>query len=448
MTTSFTHRRAIVIFCGDERHNAGERDYALALAAEIQARDLPDDTDYYFCRILTDPTEYHLHNSLGLVRSNFPLDNKSYAKLPYLNSDVVSWLRYGVLQPYESVTIVAAGHSTLQQALKFASGLEQESRDISINYITHMVGGGDIDRIVSSGTHVFAPITEDEINASLSTSTVDDLRLTTLGAVPHTNSRILCLQEYNRYVQTPQGKRAKALVDSPDGFAFAVINAGFEVGSPPTYRPYTAQEAAAHGRALGYQLAAGTHLIVAHGGPRNLRDENPNVGKGDTHTDQPTMTAFVEAYVAAQKERGGTPQIIEERFAQGLPYNIIKAGYIMADSANCRAFICNSEGYSTMDGAVLHINNRRLLLGMFYFQAQDADKTGQRLVNVEKYCRMGIAVLWPSKDGLIINNHIHSQETPRQHRDAAEQIVVKLGLAGPKRGAALDCAAAPVCCEL
>jgi hypothetical protein len=203
-----------------------------------------------------------------------------------------------------------------------------------------------------------------------------------------------------------------------------VLNAGFETAEK-TRVCYKEDEAESHGRALGKKLAAGTHLVLAHGGPRN--------GQDDKALQTDLMEIFAKAYLEAQEAKGAQPEILREPFVMNGPYNIIKAGYIMGQADNCKAYICNGEGYGTMDGAVMHIDNREKTLGMFLFKALDSDKTKQREENTKKYHKLGISILTAGGDGsLQIQRHPEEQKTPALQQDAAEVITRNLGLAAPR----------------
>jgi hypothetical protein len=289
--------------------------------------------------------------------------------------------------------------------------------------------------VVEGNVQLFATTTRQklsEIDGDLAKSA----RLVALDAVPHTNSMASCQVEYDKFMHL-LGRRkdcqedvVRAVIEEP--FAFVVLNAGFPVGDKKEHMPYTEREATMHGEALGAHLPAGTHLILAHGGPRNLKD----IELGGN-----AMEAFHMAYYTAQVQKARTrklcdsPYVICEPFVQG-GCNMIKVGYVLARRENCLAFISNSEGYGTMDGAVLHVDNSRTLLGMFPFAAQYADPTGQRQANILKYNEYGVAVLKEDEGrkgiSLQVLRHPAEAATPRRTQDAAAQIVFSLALAAPE----------------
>ena len=304
-------------------------------------------------------------------------------------------------------------------------------------------------KLCDSNITLFATTTQENL-AGISSVLAAQVNFVPLDAVPHTNTPAACEAEYKTFKDAISGRTAheyKRVTEGKDPFAFVVLNAGFKVGKSKLHLawakasirkhqipwlkidkdqrhfPYKIKEAVEHGTALGNEFSAPTNLILAHGGPRNLTD--------DRRGRRSRMEAFAQAYSQAQFEKFGVrPKIIREHFKPGLPYNILKVGdYLARARDNCVAFISNSEGYSTMDGAVLNISNQNKLLGMFPFGAQYADKTGQRQGNIEKYNQLGVAVL-TAQDGILsISKHPQQKTTPAKAEDAAQKIIQSLELA-------------------
>ncbi|PZQ44957.1 MAG: hypothetical protein DI551_08945 [Micavibrio aeruginosavorus] len=78
---------------------------------------------------------------------------------------------------------------------------------------------------------------------------------------------------------------------------------------------------------------------------------------------------------------------------------------------------------------MLHVDNDKKLLGMFPFAAQFADASGQRVQNIEKYNRLGVAILEVDEDRLLATlYHEHQQKTPVQYVDAAAVVLKDLCL--------------------
>ena len=355
----------------------------------------------------------------------FPATNAVYAAVPPASLAVVTGLKSA-----KSIKLIGVGHSTLDTVLYLAAHLPAK---VDISYITHMVDDhAHLQTIVDHNVRLLAATTQDKLDG-ISPSLAIQLHFIPLDAVPHTNADLAdCEKDYAGFMQTPNGKTAQRIVESDKPFAFVVINAGFEIGADKAYQPYTEIEAAAQGRMLGIELATGTNLIAVHGGPRNLRDETPSAEKGDTHTGQRTMEAFTDAFAEAQQASGAAPLIVAERFAPGLSYNAVKAGYILGRKQNCAAFISNSEGYGTMDGAIRHISNQDRLLGMFPFASQYLDPTGQRQANIEKYNKWGIVILGPQGSFSLAKQHLERETTPNRRHDGAAVILATLGLAQPQ----------------
>jgi hypothetical protein len=382
------NRTLLFLLSADENYNAGERDYMKALVAQISAAGLRRDTEYLFYKLLSeDKKAAQVAQDNGGDPRVLPATDKEYAAVPFISPDA----SYRVKNA-KNVKIIGAGHSTLDAAVELSSQLQVKAE---ISYITHMVDDRQcLQKIVDNGVHLFATTTRNKLT-EMSPVLAKGVNFTKLDAVPHTNALASCKVEYDKFLrESPNREKVKQIIESGEPFALVVVNAGFEVGPDNVYMPYTEQEARHHGAALGELMANDyfpykTNLIAMHGGPRNLRDENPSKEKHDFHKSQKTMDVFAEAYYAAQKEFGKEPILVLERFAQGLPYNAIKAGYVMGGLENCVAFVSNSEGYGTMDGAVLLVPNRRKLLGMFPFYAQYQDPTGQRQENIDKYKKAG-----------------------------------------------------------
>jgi hypothetical protein len=406
--TGLDKQKAVIFVCADEAQFGGERDYMKALAADINARGQRKDTAYFFCKQGSGGT----NNPEAM-----PLSNADYAAIPSPDR-----LPLHDIAGMASVEIVAVGHSTLKAATSLPSLITGGSNtpSVSLGYITHMIkDSADLKYITDRNMTVFSSASREEI-AALDAKLAAKVNLVQLAAVPHTNTQASCKVNYDAYMKTVSGQEVAQFVSEKQPFAFAVLNAGFSVDGE--HVPYTEKEARKHGAALGHHLPAGTHLILAHGGPRNLLDEQAG---------QNTVDAFAAAYQSAQAERHAQPKIIRERYAAGLPYDIIKAGYLLSHASNCQAFVSNSEGYGTMDGAALQVDNRKQLLGMFPFQALYADATGQRQANIEKYNQKGVAVLKAEKGKLVIEKYPQQTATPRSSEDAASRIVSALSLAAP-----------------
>lgn len=335
------------LFIGaDPQTHAGEADYvqALALAAK--------------------PAGVWLAARLGgaVADGAAPIatGRDAYARLPAPDHLAAS------LASFSRINIVACGASTLAAAQALQSELGAKAH---LHAVLHMLPE-DPSALTLPRTTVYAPVSDAPAN----------IHLVTLPAVPHTNTQAACARELAVFAQQLQaGDFIKATQDA--GFACAVVNAGF-ADAAGMHHPYTQDEAAAHGALLGQRLEGGTHLLLMHGGPRNLKDE------GAGHA---TMAHFAKGYLRAQFAQGAAPRILRERFAPDLPYNAIKAAYALAARKTCRAFVSNAEGYGTLDGA-LKLLPPALPLGIFPFKAEDSDVTGQRQAHRAAYVAQGVAL--------------------------------------------------------
>ncbi len=421
----------VIFIVADEARYGGEADYMKGIAAELKRRGCRKGTDYLVYKTVGGAQGGNPHL--------LPLDNTAYAAVPCVDE-----IDANVLKRTGKINIIGAGHSTLGTVTDLAA---QTGGRATASYITHMVDDrAHLQKIVENNVTLFATTTQHAL-CGIDHTLGAEAKFVALEAVPHTISKASCEAEYDAFAVSlqkrtdPEATACRAILEGGDLFAFALLDAGFEVGKE-SHIPYTAAEAARAGAALGAALPPYTNLILADGSPRNLMDRKMG---------EDTMGAFSEAYKRAQmglvgmKDPDGPPYVVREFYKPGLSYNIVKAGYILGGRDNCVAFISNSEGYSTMDGAVMFIDNRKKLLGMFPSNVQYADETGQHQENIEKYNKRGIDVLQArSGSKLGVSRHPQQQATPVKVGNAAEKIVQALGLAqvatglSPKHGTKND----------
>jgi hypothetical protein len=385
--------RKLYLFIGADRtKNAGYADYLKAIALALPAQAPPA----IACR-LGAPSE--------AFSTKLPIDNREYDALPVFTQEYLAQLKA------EQVEIVGLGDTTLASVIEAQDYLRRRGINVSSSYVNHMVSDEDLLKIIEHDIRAFAPIANDHV--------------TQIAAVPHTNTLRACRIECDNFIKTPNGCSVANWMDNKEPFAIAVLNAGFAVNG--VHEPYTALEAYRDGKALGQNLASHTHLILAQGGPRSLQDEVAG---------EATMDAFKKGYLEAQEQSGGSPKVICERFAPDLNYNIIKAGYMLAQSTLCQAFISNAEGYGTMDGAV-NLVPQHVMLGMFPFAAEEKDPTGQRRDNTRKYNRKGIQWLCgdPAKPFIVSAYKRIAPLTLAQNEESTLWILSLLGLSGSKQPA-------------
>lgn len=406
---------AVIFIVADEKYNAGERDYTKALVGQLKRQGLREDTDYLFYKV--QPKDKNEAATAGGDPRVLPENDAQYKNVPVIGTAALVEPRAA-----QSVTIVGAGHSTLKDVAELASYFRQTGKAVEASYVTHIVEAApELKTIADNGIRLFAATTPEQL-AAVDAGLAGQVAFTALDAVPNTNSEEFCREHLARY-----NGGAKAVADSGQPFAFAVLNAGFEVGEPKVYTPYTVEEAAAHGAALGKYLQAGTALILAHGGPRNQRDEGSVRKPEDTHAAQDTTTAFTEAYKAAQAAKGAEPEIVVERFAQGMAYDAIKVGYLLGRAPNCVFWISNDEGFGTKSAACGHIDNRAKKLGSFQFAAEYADVTGARQASIEEWHKKGVSKLSVENGTLVITRH-PQEESSVPAEDSAPVIVNALRL--------------------
>jgi hypothetical protein len=398
------HKHVVLFITANEEFNAGERDSMKALALEIKDHER-DDIAYITYKIPTTPSPVS-GNPLSL-----PVDNALYAKIPTVDAETSDLVRQTA-----HLTLIGVGNSTFKTLVELH---DAALKDIKTYFITHLINDiDDLRAIHTRHIHVFSPMKKDDLTP-LDPDMAQGIALDMLETMPHTNTH-LSQEDYKEFMATPNGQQMQKILDRKQDFAFVVLNGGTGIGETRTHYPYNEEEAAAHGYALGHHAKAGTALIVTHGGPRNLIDEN--------EFGQMTMQAFAKAYTKAQSEKGDKPVILLEPFVPNRSYNAIKAGYVLGQSGHCVAFVSNAEGYGTMIGAIIHIDNHKKILGMFPFKAWSRDNPDLQAEDFEKYHRGGIAELYASPEGIIIRRHPQEVRTPANSGDPTRQIIEKLDL--------------------
>lgn len=419
--------RAVVFIVADESVNGGERDYMKAIAAEIEAQGRKHNTKYLVYK-LPPVSGAAVPGQADIL----PMNDAQYAAVPRLSPQgVFDGIVEGCGGLPADAQVVGVGHSTRAFAAEVCTSLRGQGCFAVSAWITHNQNAEEMRAVAEKNMQLFSPITAEDLLKIAPEA--EAVRLVPLDAVPHTNSTACIAAEYDAYFARPESAAVFNILSSRDTFALSVLNAGFEegIGADRKFHPYTEEEAYKHGYALGDHMAPGTHLILAHGGPRNLRDERPDLKRGDTHQGQATMELFVEGYCNAQEAREGYPTVACERFVQG-GSNTIKVFYEIVRRYPDRmsAFISNNEGYATKDGATLYVDNQKSLLGAFPFEAEKADPSGGRERKTQEYNRLGVAILTIGPNlSLQIARHPQEGHTPRQGQDAAKTVVMELKLA-------------------
>lgn len=411
-------KQIIIAIAADEARNAGERDYYFAMMDQLEGSGATIIT----AKIGVEPHLYaQAEEFLRPAR-----DNAAYAALPGFCSSHMAQIAAS-LGPDSDIHVLALGQSTLRAASELIAVLRLSCQQAQLSWVTHMVQTGEeLHAANNADATIFAPIGREAL-AALDEAEARDAKLVHIDAMPHTNSVASCAIHADAFARTENGKALQRWMDNQEDFALVVLNAGFGVtGADGTSRhvPYTEAEATAHGAALAARLQPGTNILLMHGGPRN-------------HADTAAGHNTVPAFLTGLGLGGQMGEVAFEPFAQGLPYNVIKAAYIAARSPYCKAFISNAEGYGTMDAAALHVDRHRTLLGMFPF---DALKTSpQRMDNIDLYNQRGIAVLEPfGHPGATVMPP--ANDSLLATRDPSEAIASHLGIL-PGRTA--DLAAAP-----
>lgn len=425
--------QTFIIICADESKNAGERDYTFALMAELRAlKEQGQNVTTHIFKIPTDDAVAETKNSTTVDPKNFrPEQNSDYKKIPPLPLNMAEHLGIDV----SACTILGAGQSTFDSLLKVQAQLENHDIDADVGYITHVVNEKQMQEMNERNITLFTPVTREDLRKQYD-YLIDDIYLETLPSVPHTNTLKSAQENFENaqwvtnqpgFIHSQSIATVNQWIKKDKPFVIAVINAGYEIkdkNGTKTWIPYTCREAYAQGHSLGKYLGKGTNLYAAQGGPRNAHDKT-------TDGQHPTIE-YVRGFMEAQGWVN-TQAAIEAYDDKFNLWNPIKASYIFAQHPLCKAFISNAEGYGTMDGAVLAIDNTEKLLGCFPFDALYQDPTGGRQKNIDAYNQKGIALLSAGDDGqLVIKHHPHEQKTPiTVEKNAASFVFDYYGLSSP-----------------
>jgi hypothetical protein len=384
-------KKAYFFIGTDRATHAGYADYMQALGIALQG---------------IDAEVYAARTSGGLghgITRGLPTDNTGYDMLPALDMASVRT----VMARYDDIHVIALGQPSLQKLEETAHALSAGGKRIESSAVLHMVDEGEVARLWMLDATIYAPIE----------TAPQNLDLVTLPSVPHTGTLTACQAEAAKFARTQNGQIMAQINSVGAAFACAVVNAGF-AGTDGNQKPYTAREAFAHGFALGRDMAPNTHLLLMHGGPRNLKDEEAG---------EKTLDAFQNGYLRGQGEQKYAPKVLSERFNTAAKYNAIKAAIALTHQAGCAGFISNAEGYGTMDAA-LALTPAGLPLAMFPFAAEEQDPTGQRRTNTQKYNALGIDWLEVDAKGQLQKRYGGPRAAIKKTADPARIILEKLGV--------------------
>lgn len=393
---------------GDKAGNAGERDYQLAIDAEIAARGPQPDTEYKIAKITHSEGEAHE------ACTELPITRAAYAALPPFSLRMLDHIE-GELE------LIGVGHSTFD-TLRRANGHALHSLiPTQASWITHMVDNSlQLDNVVREKIWLLTPEPMEAL-AGISESAPFLKGHTELSGVPHTNTEPLCAIELKKMMRGSNRDKLDYITQSGEPFVIVIMNAGFPItiDGVEKWHPYTLDEAHYHSEWLGAVMEPGTNLVIVHGSPRNLRDDRENGND--------LMEEMAESYEFQQEEKSARPVIVQERVQDG--YDAVKACLLLGRNENCIGVVTNAEGYGTMDGAVRLLDNDRIWLRMFVFKALEDDPTGFRMNQVAKYGVLGIDAWHADDNGSSVERHEARMKTPLNQRDPAEHIVTELRLA-------------------
>jgi hypothetical protein len=431
-------QRIVVLAPQVGKGNAGFQEAAIAITHELRDGAVhASDVSFNFFRVPLDeewknasiPSSGGIHY-MGQTSQQLPLDKSLYGSMPDYQPELVDYLLDGAT----SVQFVGVGETTMEPLLLSQQKARKAGLNVKSHFVSHMIHTAtDLQKLVANDVSLFVPKTQDDL-AKLDKPTarlaVEKGLLQRTTSVPHMNIPAVCAAHFDTYAQTQQGREAIAMLETGQPFAFMVVNAGISLKNDPTraYAPYMAKEAEEHGFELGKRLrkdaidGSATNLILTHGGPRNLRDED--------EFKQFTTKAFVRGYQKGQGKKGSKPHIIVERFG-GQPYDMIKVGFHMCRpespfAQNCRVFGTNAEGDGTMAGAVGMLDNDVTPIIMIPFQA--VREVSDRVATMKRMFRSGIDMFDVTNYGSPMWRQMQNRpHTPLAGQNPARQIVQYMG---------------------
>jgi hypothetical protein len=439
-------KNAVVIIGGNAANgNAGERDYARGILETAKRAGLKADAEVLLYVVPPHDTEKRARmEAFGGNARFMPRDNKEY------DDFVVGYFAAKAmrdLEGMENVTLIGAGHSTLDSVLELQGKLKEAGVDVQASYITHMPDGAEhLRRMADGGPKVFMPEPASrEILEAIDPIAGRTIDFVPMQAVPSTNRADIIEGLRKDFYNAPEQSGIRTLAVGSTPFAVAVVNAGFSVLNER--HPYAVEEAQRDGRAFAQLLLARgvEQVVLLEGGPRNgadreqlhkqAVDHNAKVEKAFrpfTEVSIPRerhdpLAVFRKAVREEMKAHGVDVIIHEERY--GTSYNAVNAAlYVAAVSDNCKVVQTNSEGWGTMATAVQTINNTDKDLVMFDFAANHADKTNWRNLNTQLYHRWGVSMLSADAEGnLRVEEHPERRITPFRLENGADVVVRTLG---------------------
>ena len=237
-----------IFICSDESKNAGARDYAMSMAHELQAQGLPP---ALACKIGNTQ-----HTQRGL--KDFISDNKYYAILPLYDGEKI--LRE--FPEDETCVFIGLGENTIDAICDIYDRLEGSPHHFA--FVSHILEPSQREVLRAREITAFTP-------SDIKRHDISHVRIS---AVPHTATTPILMHHAAEMLKHGD-ERIADMINLREEFAIAVLNAGFDVENDlgeSVYVPYSEEEAYEHGRILGGMMPKNTNLILADGGPRNLRD--------------------------------------------------------------------------------------------------------------------------------------------------------------------------------
>lgn len=386
---------SILYITGDSYH-AGERDYMIALASEMDAKAQQKSRIYKIGDSLA------VHSSEKRNACILPRRQSDFANVPVLTIDA--------LHNYDDVTdIIGVGHSTLSQTLEVYKFLRTQNVAAKVHYVTFKIDKQDHAALLENNVQIFAP--EDTSEMALD--------VVKLPCVPNSNTPAACAEEWNVFSKaTDEGRTVAGWVADNKPFACVIPNAGFSYNGKHIFSKR--ETLFSQGLALGNAMPQDTNLLVVEGGPRSILDSAHN---------HHGAIFFAQGYGHAQALKKGRMQTAFSFFqtTSGMDIDAVKAALYISNVPQCKQLILPCEGYGTMEGALLTCTNKTRPIGMFLSGPSIKEKT--RMLNVEKYHKLGIDILrFDENSRLITFQSPVSEALDPTSRNAAAMILRALGI--------------------
>lgn len=407
--------QALIILCandgdlGNVKARGGERDYTVALTEQLQRQN--PGMPVYFFKVSQDPQhpfDVNANTTTQSAKRNLPLDATDYKTLRYYTDDAIKQID----SSHTDCIVLGMGDSTSDALVEFTHELRAAGKNTQAGLVAHQLNSKEqLKSLNDQGVTIFVPQSAENLS-KLDVTEAADADLVTIDAVPHTYTQESCQENYDRFLQTENGRIIADLLKRGQAVVPVIVNGGYPKDGK--HIPYTDKEAKAHGRLLR-KVFGNANIVLIHGGPRNLNDESMG---------HMTIDRMADGY----RDSGHVmPVILKERFEKSLPYNATKAALIIAQHNASPGIVVSAEGYAVMDAALNMVDNHTKHLVALPFDALNHEAS--RLNALATYNQQGIAIATESDRGLpVFDEHPDQPRTPPNKHDPSLQILNHFGL--------------------